>query len=54
MAKPSTIVSKVNWDASIDVKNKRVEFGVIVRNSEGDILAWLCSKIDVVMKLVMA
>lgn len=52
--KPPDMVCKVNWDAAMDVKNKRVGIGVICRNAEGDILACLCLKIDVVIRPVMA
>lgn len=30
---------KANWDAAIDTKEKKVGLGVILRDSEGDILA---------------
>ncbi|KAF5441962.1 hypothetical protein F2P56_037084 [Juglans regia] len=37
---------KANWDAAIDKANSRVGIGVIVRNSEGAIMASLCSSMD--------
>ncbi|XP_035541705.1 uncharacterized protein LOC118344698 [Juglans regia] len=52
--KPDTMVCKVNWDAALDVKNKKVGIGVIIRDSEGEILACLCSMMDAHLKPVMA
>ncbi|XP_042973040.1 uncharacterized protein LOC122304840 [Carya illinoinensis] len=50
---PDAMVCKVNWDAALDVKNKQVGIGIIVRDSEGEILAYLCSKLSIVVKAVV-
>ncbi|KAF5454650.1 hypothetical protein F2P56_024298 [Juglans regia] len=39
---------KANWDAAIDKVNSRVGIGIIVRNSEGAVMASLCSSMDLV------
>ncbi|XP_042944640.1 uncharacterized protein LOC122278525 [Carya illinoinensis] len=52
--KPDAMICKVNWDAALDVKNKQVAIGIIVRDSEGEILACLCSKLSIVVKAIVA
>ncbi|XP_035545074.1 uncharacterized protein LOC118348177 [Juglans regia] len=42
--KPGGLVIKANWDAAVDAKNKCVRIGVVVRDSNGEILACLCSR----------
>ncbi|KAF5468669.1 hypothetical protein F2P56_012808 [Juglans regia] len=42
--KPGGSVIKANWDAAVDAKNKCVGIGVVVRDSNGEILACLCSR----------
>lgn len=49
--RPTNMLSKVNWDASLNVQ---VGIGVIARNSEGDILACLCSSFQAGVKPAMA
>ncbi|XP_059428517.1 uncharacterized protein LOC132162279 [Corylus avellana] len=41
--KPPADFIKINWDASIDEKHRRVGIGVAVRNSDGMMLAALCA-----------
>ncbi|XP_040987666.1 uncharacterized protein LOC121235384 [Juglans microcarpa x Juglans regia] len=43
---PPLDVFKVNWDAAIDKGNSRLGIGVMVRNSEGAVMASLCSSMD--------
>ncbi|XP_041025440.1 uncharacterized protein LOC121265838 [Juglans microcarpa x Juglans regia] len=43
---PPLDMFKANWDAAIDKINSRVGIGVIVRNSEGAVMASLCSSMD--------
>jgi hypothetical protein len=39
--KPPQGFVKINWDAAVDSNRKRIGFGVIVRNHEGDVLAMI-------------
>ncbi|XP_042958077.1 uncharacterized protein LOC122293606 [Carya illinoinensis] len=48
--KPDALVCKFNWDAAIDATNKRVGIGVIVRDSEGEILACMCLRMNNLLK----
>ncbi|XP_035551702.1 uncharacterized protein LOC118349877 [Juglans regia] len=45
---PPLDVFKANWDAAIDKGNSRLGIGVIVRNSEGSVMASLCSSMDLI------
>ncbi|XP_042950154.1 uncharacterized protein LOC122282268 [Carya illinoinensis] len=42
---PQPAFFKANWDAAIDKDNSKVGIGVIVRDSEGLVMASLCSSI---------
>ncbi|KAF5477039.1 hypothetical protein F2P56_003718 [Juglans regia] len=46
---PQLDVFKANWDAAIDKGNSRLGIGVIVRNSEGSVMASLCSSMDLIL-----
>lgn len=48
------MISKVSWDATFNVLEKKVGIRVIARNSKGDILACLGSSINATVKPVMA
>ncbi|XP_042958180.1 uncharacterized protein LOC122293763 [Carya illinoinensis] len=50
--KPDALASKSNWDAAIDVTNKRVGIGIIIRDSEGEIFACLCLRVNNLLKPV--
>ncbi|XP_042954503.1 uncharacterized protein LOC122290886 [Carya illinoinensis] len=52
--RPTNVLSKINWDASISVQEKKVGIGMIARNADGDILACLSSGIQASMKPVLA
>lgn len=43
---PGERVVKVNWDATVETKAKRVGIGAIVGDLEGAILVIICAKID--------
>lgn len=42
--KPGQYVVKINWDATMDVKKKKVGFGIIARDFEGEVMASLCAR----------
>ncbi|XP_042969115.1 uncharacterized protein LOC122301804 [Carya illinoinensis] len=48
--KPDVLVCKFNWDAAIDATKKRVGVGIIVRDSDGEILACLCLSVNYLLK----
>ncbi|XP_042974729.1 uncharacterized protein LOC122306365 [Carya illinoinensis] len=48
--KPDALVCKSNWDAAIDATNKRVGIGIIVSDSEGEILACICLRMNNLLK----
>lgn len=52
--KPTELVVKANWDAAIDAQHKRVGITVVIRDSEGEMLAYLCSTIEYTKKLIVA
>ncbi|XP_042976308.1 uncharacterized protein LOC122307474 [Carya illinoinensis] len=52
--KPAGWTVKVNWDAAVDAKNRRVGAGVVIRDSEGELLACLCSICDHVQNPLVA
>lgn len=33
------LIIKVNWDSYVDVHNKKMGLGILVRESQGDVLA---------------
>ncbi|XP_042952202.1 uncharacterized protein LOC122289284 [Carya illinoinensis] len=35
---------KTNWDAAVDLKNKKVGIGIIIRDEKGDVLAAACGQ----------
>jgi ribonuclease HI len=52
--KPPQGVVKVNWDAAVDINRKRIGFGVIVRNHDGDALAMISETMDLITDPVTA
>lgn len=44
--KPPELAMNTNWDAAIDAHHRRVGVGVVIRDSNGEMLACLCSKFD--------
>ncbi|KAF5441798.1 hypothetical protein F2P56_036997 [Juglans regia] len=44
--KPEERTVKANWDAAMNVRNRKVGIGVAVRDSTGEVLACLCSCFD--------
>lgn len=48
------MVLKTNWDVAVDAQAKRVGIGVVVRDSNGDMLACLCSSVGYLMKSIVA
>ncbi|XP_040998121.1 uncharacterized protein LOC121244147 [Juglans microcarpa x Juglans regia] len=51
---PPLDVFKANWDTAIDKGNSRLGIGVIVRNSEGSVMASLCSSMDLIPDPLLA
>lgn len=47
------MVIKANWDAAVDVHSRRVGVGVIIKNSERDMLVCLCSNVGNLMKSIV-
>jgi ribonuclease HI len=45
-SKPPPGVIKVNWDAAVEGRQKRIGIGVIVRNCEGGVLAMMSESMD--------
>ena len=35
--------TKLNWDASVDVRRQMMGMGVVARNSKGEVMAMLCA-----------
>lgn len=35
---------KANWDASLDLKNKKIEIRIVVRNEEGKVMTAICDQ----------
>ncbi|XP_042950366.1 uncharacterized protein LOC122282483 [Carya illinoinensis] len=35
---------KTNWDAAVDLRNKKVGFGIIIRDEKGEVLAATCAE----------
>ena len=52
--KPPQAVDKVNWDAAIDVKNKKMGVGVIVRDADGLVSASMCTTVLYITDLTLA
>lgn len=48
--KSADIGFKANWDAAVDVHAKKVGIGVIIRHSNGDLVAYLSSCVNHLMK----
>ncbi|XP_042969001.1 uncharacterized protein LOC122301672 [Carya illinoinensis] len=42
--KPANGFVKVNWDASLDLRRKRMGVGIMIRNEEGEALVALCDQ----------
>jgi ribonuclease HI len=42
-SKPAAESIKINWDAALDVRKKRMGVGIIARNDMGDVKAALCT-----------
>lgn len=36
------VAMKINWNATLDLKNKKMGAGVVIRDEEGEVLASLC------------
>ncbi|XP_035543621.1 uncharacterized protein LOC118347698 [Juglans regia] len=42
--KPAAGLVKINWDASLDVKDRRMGVGIIIRDEEGEALVAVCDQ----------
>lgn len=45
---------KVNWDASLDIKGRRMRVGIIIRDEEREALVVVCDQKNNVDKLMVA
>ncbi|XP_041004003.1 uncharacterized protein LOC121249357 [Juglans microcarpa x Juglans regia] len=52
--KPDCRYVKINWDASLDQKRKKMGVGIIIRDETGKVLATMCDQKGYVEKAVIA
>jgi ribonuclease HI len=45
---------KLNWDAAVDVKNKTIGLGIIIRDDKGSFLAALSKRLQIEVSPVVA
>lgn len=45
---------KANWNATLDVKSRKMGIGVIIKNEKGEVIATCCDSRDYVNQLALA